>query len=66
MISALAHKGTDSLCQEVMQLIQDLAEQEKQNETDVAARDFVWTERPEPVQEDRPDDIQEDFAQEIL
>ena len=66
VIYALAHKGTDSLCQEVMQLIQDLAEQEKQNETDVAARDFVWTERPEPVQEDRPDDIQEDFAQEIL
>ena len=66
VISALAHKGTDSLCQEVMQLIQDLAEQEKQNETDVAARDFVWTERPEPVQEDRPDHIQEDFAQEIL
>ncbi|WP_274968103.1 Obg family GTPase CgtA [Succinimonas amylolytica] len=66
VISALAHKGTDSLCQEVMQLIQDLADQEKQNETDTAARDFVWTERPEPVREERPDDIQEEFAQEIL
>lgn len=66
VISALAHKGTDSLCQEVMQLIQDLADQEKQNETDTAARDFVWTERPEPVREGRPDDIQEEFAQEIL
>ena len=40
VISALAHKGTAELCQEVMQLIQDLAEQERESGADAAARDF--------------------------
>ena len=66
VISALAHKGTAELCQEVMQLIQDLAEQERESGADAAARDFVWTDRPEPLKEERPLDIQEDFEQEIL
>ena len=65
VISALAHKGTEELCQEVMQLIQDLAEQERESGVDAAARDFVWTDKPEPVKEERPSDIQEDFEQEI-
>ena len=65
VISALAHKGTAELCQEVMQLIQDLAEQERESGVDAAARDFVWTDKPEPVKEERPSDIQEDFEQEI-
>ncbi|WP_406545985.1 Obg family GTPase CgtA [Succinimonas sp.] len=65
VISALAHKGTEELCQEVMQLIQDLAEQERESGVDAAARAFVWTDKPEPVKEERPLDIQEDFEQEI-
>ncbi len=60
VISALAHIGTEQLCNDIMKYINEIKAEELEAKTrDKAAEDFVWTEKPEPIFEERPDDLEE-------